>query len=129
MIQISKKVEYSVVLIAYMSKNKEKKLSLAAAAKRLMLPYRFLGQIATDLKNGGIIESKEGKTGGYSLVSGWEKKTLYDLMESLKENKKMVKCMAGEECPRSNNCGLIKIWNKLENSVMRDLKEIKLKEI
>ena len=129
MIQVSKKVEYSIILIAYMAKDKEKTLSLASAAEKLRLPYRFLGQLAANLKEGKILESREGKMGGYSLVPGWEKKSLYDLVDALGENKRMVKCMDGITCPRSGSCGLMKIWNKLERNFIKDLKEIKLNEI
>ena len=129
MIQVSKKVEYSIILIAYMAKSKEKTLSLAEAAKRLTLPYRFLGQLASSLKDGGILESKEGKTGGYSLTSGWENKTLYDLVVALGENKRMVKCMGGAACPRVDGCSLRGIWDLLEEKFIKELRKIKLDEI
>lgn len=129
MIQVSKKVEYSIILIAYMAKSKEKVLSLTEAAKRLLLPYRFLGQLASSLKEGGILESKEGKTGGYSLAKDWKKKTLYDLVVSLGENKRMVKCMGGVACPRIDSCGLRGIWDLLETNFVKELKKIKLNEI
>jgi len=41
------------------------------------------GQLAMALKKAGIIESKEGKSGGYNLAAGWEQKSLYDVMEAL----------------------------------------------
>lgn len=129
MIQVSKKVEYSIILIAYMAKSKEKTLSLSEAAKRLLLPYRFLGQLALLLKGGGILESKEGKMGGYSLASDWKKKTLYDLIVALGENKRMVKCMGGVVCPRVDGCSLRGIWNLLEENFIKELKKIKLNEI
>jgi len=62
------------VFISYLSHNKGKNITITQAAKNLRLPYRFLGQIAINLKSGGIIESKEGKSGGYQLVKGWDKK-------------------------------------------------------
>jgi Rrf2 family protein len=128
MIQVSKKVEYSIILIAYMAKNKEKTLSLSQAAKRLVLPYRFLGQLALLLKDGCILDSKEGKMGGYSLAADWDKKNLFDLVVALGENKRMVECMDGA-CPRKTGCGMLRIWNKIEKSFVNELKNIKLNEI
>jgi Rrf2 family protein len=130
MITIPKKVEYSIIFIAYLSKNGGKTVSLTDTAMRLNLPYRFLGQLAMALKKAKIVESKEGKSGGYFLIKGWEKKTLYDLLESLGENKHMVKCLGkGEDCARRANCEIRNVWGKIEKSFVAELKNIKLAEI
>ena len=129
MIAIPKKVEYSIILIAYLAKSKESTVSLTNMAKRLRLPYRFLGQLAVKLKQAGIVTSREGKSGGYELVPGWQKKSLFDLLEALGENKGMVKCLGDEECSRVANCELKKIWNRVEDSFVREMKLIKLEEI
>lgn len=129
MITIPKKVEYSIILIAFLAQNRDELVSLAYVAKKLKLPYRFLGQLASKLKEVGIVQSREGKSGGYELVAGWRDRTLYDLMEALGENKRMVKCLGDEECSRVANCQLKKIWNRVEDSFVRELKMIKLEEI
>ena len=64
MISISKKLEYGLAFVLYLSKDREKLLSLRQVAGRMGLPYRFLGKIAVDLTAAGIVESKEGKKGG-----------------------------------------------------------------
>ncbi len=130
MITISKKVEYSIILISYLSKKDGKTASLAEVAKKARLPYRFLGQLATALKEAGIVESKEGKSGGYSLKKDWRRKSLYDLLEGLGENKHVVKCLGtGVVCARESGCELRKMWKKIEKSFTRELKLIKLSEI
>lgn len=129
MITISKKVEYSVVFISFLSHNKGKNISLTEAAKKLMLPYRFLGQLAGNLKNGGIVGSQEGKSGGYFLNEGWGKKSLYDLLEALDENKAMVTCLGDKGCNRAKACGLKRVWEKIEKSWYLELKKVKLNEI
>jgi Rrf2 family protein len=128
MITISKKVEYSVVFMSYLAKDSQKIISLTEAAKKLNLPYRFLGQLAMQLKQSGLVMSKEGKTGGYSLAADWEDRTLYDLIEALGENKHMVKCL-GSVCNREKECAMRGVWGKLETSFRNELKTIKLKEL
>ena len=130
MITISKKVEYSIILVTYLAKHRGETTSLADVAGKLLLPYRFLGQLAGALKNGGIIDSREGKSGGYSLSRGWEKKSIYDLLEALGENKHMVKCLAGKvKCAREADCQLKGVWDKLERSFTKELKMIKLSDL
>jgi Rrf2 family protein len=129
MLTVSKKVEYSIVFISYLSHNKGKNITVTQAAKILKLPYRFLGQIANNLKSGGIIESKEGKNGGYQLAKGWERKNIYDLLESMGENKAIVTCLGDKNCSRIKNCAIRNIWEKLEKGWNSELKKIKLGEI
>jgi Rrf2 family protein len=130
MITISKKVEYSIILISYLAKREGETVSLADVSQKLGLPYRFLGQLAGALKSGGLVDSREGKSGGYSLNEGWRGKTLYDLLEALGENKHMVKCLAGDRvCEREADCGLKKVWNKMEDSFTKELKLIKLADL
>ena len=130
MITIPKKVEYSILFISFLAKNNGKIVSLAEVATKLNLPYRFLGQLASALKTAEIIMSKEGKSGGYSLSPDWENRTLYDLLDALGENKHMVKCLSpNERCDREAKCEIRKIWDKIETSFIKELKNIKLAEI
>jgi len=129
MLTVSKKVEYSIVFISYLSHNKGKNITLTQVAKLLKLPYRFLGKIAINLKDGGIVESKEGKNGGYQLIKGWEKKSIYDLIESMGENKAIVTCLGDKNCLRIKDCKMKKIWEKIERGWFLELKKIKLGEI
>ena len=130
MISVSKKVEYSVILIAYLAKNNGQTISLMDVSKKLLLPYRFLGQLALALKEAGIVDSKEGKSGGYSLSADWKKKSLYDLLDALGENKHMVSCLGkGGSCVREGQCDMRKLWNKLEMGLVKELKLLNLTEI
>lgn len=128
MITISKRVEYSLVFISYLAKNDQKMISLTQAASKLNLPYRFLGQLSMDLKQSGIVESKEGKTGGYRLAEGWGERSFYDLMEALGENKHVVSCLGDKNCSRLEGCEMRKVWSKLESTMINELKKIKLNE-
>lgn len=129
MISIPKKIEYSLVLIADLARNKGRRVSLAEAAKRMKLPYRFLGQLAIPLSRAGIIEGKEGKTGGYRLRGGWGDKSVYEVVEALGEKRRLVKCLADKDCQRWEMCKMAKIWQRVEESFISELKKIKLSDL
>jgi len=129
MITIPKKVEYSIVFISYLAKNPNTTISLKDAAEKLFLPYSFLSKLATSLTNGGLIISQEGKSGGYKLASNWQKKSIYDLLVILGENKAMVSCLGHKPCARSGKCSIQNIWSQIENSWQQQLKKIKLSQI
>lgn len=129
MITISKKVEYSVALISYLAKNNKDTVSLMEASKKLLLPYRFMGQLALALRSSGIVDSREGKSGGYRLSPGWEKKSVYDLLEALGENRHMVECLGDKKCARESKCSVRKVWNEIEKNMVVGLRKVKLAEI
>jgi Rrf2 family protein len=129
-ISVSKKVEYSVELIAYLSQRTDEVVSLSQVSEDLHLPYRFLGQLALGLRRGGIIEGREGKNGGYILAKNWQEKSMYDLLEALGENKGLVECLGKDSvCVRAGKCRIRRIWQRVEAGITDDLKGIKLNEI
>ena len=128
MITISKKVEYCLWLINFLTK-KQKRVSLKTISISLGLPYRFLAQLAANLKQGGVLNSKEGKDGGYCLTEEWRDKNLYDLMMVLGENKHLVECLGDGACNRKDTCKVKNIWQNLENDMVNSLKKIKINQI
>ena len=129
MITIPKKVEYSFLLISKLAENQDKTTSLREVSKKTALPYRFLGQLASYLKQGGILESKEGVGGGYRLKEGWRDKSFYDMLVILQEDKRMVTCLSGKACSRAGKCTMQKIWKDLEEVFVNELKSLKLSKI
>lgn len=130
MFTVSKKIEYSIALVSHLANNPGKTVSLALMAKKLLLPYRFLGQLTLLLKSAGVVEGREGRTGGYVLGRGWEKRSIYDLLESLGENKHMVECLEERsKCNRRVECRLYRVWGRIERKMVEELKSIKLSEV
>jgi Rrf2 family nitric oxide-sensitive transcriptional repressor len=129
MIKVSKKVEYGLFLVKYLSESRDESISLREVALKTKLPYRYLAKIAVNLKTGGIMESREGKSGGYSLAKDWQSRSLFDLIESLGEDKLMVECLSGNCGMAKRGCRLQSIWQKMEDGWVEELKKIKLLEI
>lgn len=129
MITIPKSVEYSIIFISFLSKNENKVISLKEVSKKLNLPYSFLAKLSPKLSSGDIIESQEGKSGGYKTKIGWQKKSFYDLLLILGENKAMVSCLGGKVCVHAKNCSIRNVWRTIESSWRRELKKIKLNQI
>ncbi len=129
MITIPKSVEYSIIFISYLSKNKDNLISLKEVSKKINLPYSFLSKLASSLAIANIVESQEGKNGGYKMKNGWENKSFYDLLVALGENKAMVSCLGGRVCAHSQGCSIKNIWQTVESSWQQELKKIKLSRI
>lgn len=55
-------------------------LRIEEMAKEEDIPVSYLAQILGELRNGGLVASKRGKLGGYSLARGPDAITLYDVI-------------------------------------------------
>ena len=65
---ISKKTKYGLKALIYLARQYEKGPTLIAdLARDERIPKKFLEAILLALKNNGILQSKKGKGGGYSL--------------------------------------------------------------
>ena len=68
--------------------------------------------------------------GGYVLAQGWREKSVYDLIAALGENRRLVKCLDGDDqCARATNCEIRGLWGKIENNFVNELKKVKLTDL
>jgi Rrf2 family protein len=82
--RLSKKGEYAVralVEIGFEAKLRPNSLiQISTVAKRTNIPEKFLEQILLALRNGGVLKSKRGVEGGYSLAKTPEEITLGEVV-------------------------------------------------
>jgi Rrf2 family protein len=65
---ITRKTKYALSALVHLArKSKEGPILISRLAREERIPKKFLELILLDLKNSGILQSKRGKGGGYSL--------------------------------------------------------------
>lgn len=81
--KLSVKVDYACRVLAQLARHHgEKRLAhIEELAKIEGIPANYLVQILSELRNGGLINSRRGKQGGYVLSRPPEKITLYDIVK------------------------------------------------
>ena len=121
MLKITKKTDYGLTLMAALAKNPEKLMSLRSISSQYHLPYKFIGQVATDLLEAGLIISKEGASGGYRLARLPEEISLYQVMSVLDGPVIKVDCLRGKNCPRNGVCGHQRVLEAVSNSMIESL--------
>ncbi len=132
MLQVSNKVEYGINLMLYLSQS-GKRLSLSYVARKTKMPYSFLNQIARKLKHAGLIQSKEGKGGGYSLSLDPAKISVGKIIRSLDEPICMAQCFCGKgcNCPlnKGHDCQMKKVWSRIKKNVENELDNVFLSDL
>lgn len=80
--KISLKVDYACRVLTQLARfygsNKRTHLNWLASAEDV--PANYLVQILNDLRNGGLINSRRGKQGGYTLAMAPEDISIYDII-------------------------------------------------
>jgi Rrf2 family protein len=105
--RLSKRSEYGLFfLLALEDKPNSSPRSIKTISQKLDLPYRFLTQIAGELKRARLVNSKEGVKGGYTLCKSLNKISLKKMVTVLDQEQGLVKCQRGQHCDKECTCGI-----------------------
>lgn len=101
-------------------------------AEKLESQSAFLRKILTHLVKAGLIQAKEGRDGGYSLVKDPRDITLmevYDVMKAEPFTKDLL-CVEGKECFTSTTrSALIELRDEMESWIVEGLKQKTLADL
>lgn len=87
-------VEYGVHSLMCMvdARGNTQEMSVREIAELHGIPYVFLGKIFTRLAKAGLVESTEGRGGGFRLARAPEDITILDVVYAIDEGKKLFEC-------------------------------------
>lgn len=113
---ISKKTDYALRMIAELAKHPDRVVSVRTAAEENGIPYSFARSIQHDLVDAGIVESLRGARGGMRLAVDPERATLLEIVEAIQGPVRISSCDAGDEgdcgpCPNRDGCTFSPIWS------------------
>ncbi len=91
MFTINNKSDYGLLILENLVQS-ERYVPLSHLVEKTHLPQRFIARIAADLVKNGILESREGKIGGYRLAKKLNTVTLFDFLKIFEEDLHLVKC-------------------------------------
>jgi Rrf2 family protein len=119
MFAISARVDYGLlILVELMHSGVGKYHSLADIAHKHQMSPKFLSQVVMPLKQAGLVISREGKTGGYTLARDPETISLRTIVEAMDGPIQLTRCMDGNKsCPADSSCTTKPVWSKLNESL------------
>jgi Rrf2 family protein len=99
-------------------------------AKRQELSVKYLDQIVGGLREAGLVKTKRGVKGGFSLAKPPEEIRLLEVVEAVEGPLNLVNCVAHPEgCPRSGSCVTIEVWEAMGNAMREVLSGITLAQL
>ena len=119
LMQIPRRVDYGLRAIIYLStQDPEKCCSIAEIARQQNVPRKFLEKIIQDLMRRGLIKSKRGSCGGYTLARLPDEISFYDVIEALEGPIAVNACMDDElSCDQLPRCAMVGVWSEIQQKV------------
>ena len=134
---LSKKAEYALRSMIHLGIATELGLptvSGADLAEANRLPLKFVERILQELREAGLVETKRGKLGGYTLATAGDQIRIGDLVR-LMDGRLAPICCASEfayqrcTCPDEDHCGLRMLMIDVRNAIAAILDRYTLAQV
>lgn len=116
MIAPNKRGQYALRAIYELAKRREEApIKISAIAQAQAIPLRFLEVILHQLKGSGLVTSKRGFYGGYTLARPPGEISVGDILEYMQKDMGDAKCLAcvsRKACPFIDKCVFSALWHK-----------------
>ena len=129
---VGRRVDYAVRALAYLAAQSPGKMVSKAQIKRSQdIPAHFLSKIMRDLVVRGLVQSRIGLKGGFSLARPATAITIKDIYEAVEGPLTVMECIDHGEtyCWFSSVCTQISIWNKAQSIVGSYLATVSIADI
>lgn len=133
---ISMKTKYALKALSFLARSQDKSSFLIAElASAENIPKKFLEAILLTLKNQGILASKKGPGGGYSLAVSPAALTIGRIVRSFEGDLAPVPCLGDAapakcpECEEMASCGIRLVMAEVKEAIASVFDRITLKDM
>lgn len=122
---LSQKTRYALkalLLLAREEKERKGPVLISDLAREGRMPQKFLEAILLELKNNGILRSKKGKGGGYSLARPAEDIPFGEVIRVLEGPLALLPCVSQtayrkcDECADEETCGIRTLFKEVRDA-------------
>lgn len=117
---LSRKTKYALRAALYLAHEaKRGSILIAEISEKEKIPMKFLELILLELKHEGILVSKKGRGGGYSLARAPESITVGDVIRAIQGTLALVPCLVEtnpekcEDCLDEAICGIKPVMRRV----------------
>ena len=138
----STKAEYGVRVMAHLARSDAgKPISLGTIADAEGLPLAYLEHLVQRLRKAGLVESRRGAHGGYTLAREAEEISMAEVVRALEGDIAPIECITadpdgtlvcvreGQEGTGAEPCPTKLLWTRVQGSIVRTLNEMTLADL
>ena len=118
---VTQKKQYALRAIFELAKQQgEEPVKTSTIAEAQAIPPRFLEVIMGQLKRAGLVDSKRGFSGGYTLTQSPDQICVGDIFRVLDQEDNTEACMACTSkgnCPFLGDCVFMGLWDQAQRAM------------
>ena len=133
---LSKKTKYAIRALISLGERYEKEpVNISFIAENEKIPKKFLEQILLELRNNGLLYSKKGAGGGYSLLKDPKEIKLVQAMRITGGPIAQLPCVSlnfyqrCEECKDEDSCGIRDTFRMVRDATLKILSETTIADL
>lgn len=134
---LSKKSKYAIKALVSLAKHfgDSSPVKISTIADEENIPRKFLEAILVELRNNGLVHSKMGASGGYTLAKHPEEIVLSQIIRISGGPIAMLPCVSlnfyetCDECPNEEVCGLRDVILEVREATIKILSKTSLSDI
>ena len=127
---LTKNTDYAVRALLELASHDQELVSAKEISEHQKIPYEYLRKILSRLIKEGIVESREGGSGGFRLKAAPSKIRITDLIKIFQGNVQLSECLFRQNiCPNRSHCILRKNILKVEKKIIKEFNAITIKKL
>lgn len=131
MLTFSKKIDYSLLALSYLTHTSERPVNTKEIAEEYDIPVELLAKILQKLAKADILVSTPGPTGGYRLRKSPDEITIGFIVDTIEGRPALVHCLRPDHaaCEQHDKCTIRTPLMRVNERVLRVLDHLSLTEI
>ena len=127
MLKITNKIKYGFRAMIFLAQQ-EKTVSVKQISESEKISHSFLEQIIHELKQAGLVKSKRGASGGFTLAAPLEKITIQDIVNALEDGICLADCLDSNHCTceLESTCLAKDGWKQVQSALLASMSQVSL---
>jgi Rrf2 family protein len=129
--QVSRKVDYALRAIIYLSLQKDgRPVPVSEIASHRRIPQKFLEKIIKTLIRNGLVHSHRGAHGGYTLARSPDQVSFRDVIEAVEGPISINVCVTERrDCSVLSSCNMQRVWQEGQRRMLEYFSDTTLADL
>lgn len=127
---LSNTAQYAIRVVSYMASKKEGLYPAASLTEELKVSDKYLKRILTTLTHSGIVQSVQGRNGGFTLRKPVNDIPLLEIVRAVEDVEKYFGCVLGfDQCSDHHPCSVHEYWKPVRERIRHFLSNTTMADV